>query len=109
MLIVSRGLFPVVALFFALSAAFAQDVPPVPDAATLAARAARRFPQPVRVGDLLGRDVLQPIEAQPVLGHQVAVLDYTPDQLAALPTADIPAAALAPETIIRLGLTKPFH
>jgi hypothetical protein len=31
--------------------------------------AARRFPQPVRVGDLVGRTVLQPLESQPVLGH----------------------------------------
>ena len=28
-----------------------------------------RFPQPVRVGDLLGRDVLRPVESQDVLGH----------------------------------------
>jgi hypothetical protein len=32
-------------------------------------RAARRFPQPVRVGVLAGRDLLQPEEAQPVLGR----------------------------------------
>ncbi len=31
--------------------------------------AGRRFPQPVRVGDLLGRTVLQPLESQPVLGR----------------------------------------
>jgi hypothetical protein len=28
-----------------------------------------RFPQPVRVGQLLGRVVLQPVESQTVLGH----------------------------------------
>ena len=28
-----------------------------------------RFPQPVRVGDLLGEDVLRPVESQDVLGH----------------------------------------
>ncbi|SFU70542.1 hypothetical protein SAMN02799631_01852 [Methylobacterium sp. 174MFSha1.1] len=38
----------------------------VPD---MAARAARRFPQPVRVGDLAGRLLLQPQESQPVLGR----------------------------------------
>ncbi len=38
----------------------------VPD---MAARAARRFPQPVRVGDLAGRLLLQPEESQPVLGR----------------------------------------
>lgn len=30
---------------------------------------AMRFPQPVRVGQLLGRVVLQPVESQNVLGH----------------------------------------
>ena len=28
-----------------------------------------RFPQPVRVGDLLGREVLRPVESQDVLGR----------------------------------------
>ena len=28
-----------------------------------------RFPQPVRVGDLLGREVLRPVESQDVLGQ----------------------------------------
>jgi hypothetical protein len=28
-----------------------------------------RFPQPVRVGDLLGREVLRPLESQDVLGR----------------------------------------
>ena len=28
-----------------------------------------RFPQPVRVGDLLGRDILRPVESQDVLGR----------------------------------------
>ena len=32
-------------------------------------RAARRFPQPVRVGDLHGRKLLGPAESQPVLGR----------------------------------------
>ena len=72
-------------------AAFAQSqspggMPP-PDGMSLAASAAMRFPQPVRVGDLLHRDVLQPVESQNVLGtvRQVvrsrdgvleAVIDY---------------------------------
>lgn len=33
-----------------------------------------RFPQPVRVGDLLGRDVLQPVESQRLLGTVVQVV-----------------------------------
>jgi hypothetical protein len=36
---------------------------------SLAERAARRFPQPVRVGDLIGRQVLEPVPAQHVLGR----------------------------------------
>jgi hypothetical protein len=41
---------------------------PPPPGMSLAASAAIRFPQPVRVGDLLHRDVLQPVESQRVLG-----------------------------------------
>lgn len=132
--------------------AAAQDAaPPPPDAATLAERAAKRFPQPVRVGDLIGRDVLKPTEAQAVLGHvaavtrrqdggldvvvriggflgfgarpvavpveavallgeYVAVLDFTPEQLGAFPTDDgSRSTPLAPDDVIRVGLTRPFH
>jgi hypothetical protein len=35
---------------------------------SLAESAAMRFPQPVRVGDLLHRDVLEPVESQVLLG-----------------------------------------
>jgi hypothetical protein len=42
---------------------------PPPLGMSLAESAAMRFPQPVRVGDLLGRDVLRPVESQDVLGH----------------------------------------
>jgi hypothetical protein len=53
----------------------AQAQQPAPKtAATLAQDAAKRFPQPVRVGDLLGRTVLQPLESQPVLGRVHAVI-----------------------------------
>ena len=48
-------------------AAFAQTPGPAPAAAEAAA--GKRFPQPVRVGDLVGRQLLEPIEAQPVLGR----------------------------------------
>jgi hypothetical protein len=41
---------------------------PPPPGMSLADSAAMRFPQPVRVGDLVGRDVLQPVESQRVLG-----------------------------------------
>jgi PRC-barrel domain len=43
-------------------------VPP-PPGMSLAESAAMRFPQPVRVGDLIGREVLRPVESQDVLGR----------------------------------------
>ncbi len=48
--------------------------PELPSAATLAAEAATRYPQPVVVGTLIGREVLRPIESQPVLGRVRAVV-----------------------------------
>lgn len=47
---------------------------PAPAGVDLAAFAAKRFPQPVRVGDLIHRTVLQPEESRPVLGHVVTVI-----------------------------------
>jgi len=43
-------------------------VPP-PPGMSLAESAAMRFPQPVRVGDLIGSEVLRPVESQDVLGR----------------------------------------
>jgi hypothetical protein len=48
------------------AAAHAQQ--PRPPGMSLADAAARRFPQPVRVGDLLKREVLWPVESQTVVG-----------------------------------------
>jgi len=48
--------------------AFAQD-DDLPDAQDLAESAAKRFPQPVRVGDLRDRWVVEPVESQPTLGR----------------------------------------
>jgi PRC-barrel domain len=42
---------------------------PPPPGMSLAESAAMRFPQPVRVGDLVGREVLRPVESQDVLGR----------------------------------------
>jgi hypothetical protein len=42
---------------------------PPPPGMSLAASTAMRFPQPVRVGDLIDRDVLRPVESQDVLGR----------------------------------------
>ena len=36
--------------------------------------ASRRFPQPVRAGDLIGRKVLRPVEQQDVLGRVAAIV-----------------------------------
>jgi len=126
-------------------------VSPLPGAAPYMGEAARRFPQPARVGDLTGRQVLQPIEAQHVLGRvagfvrdkdgditmrvrlggvlgfdtrlvdvpigavalmgeYVAVLDLTPEQLAALPTVNAAGPTpLPPDTMIRVPIVGPFH
>jgi hypothetical protein len=42
---------------------------PPPPGMSLAESAAMRFPQPVRVRDLIGRQVLRPVESQDVLGR----------------------------------------
>jgi len=55
---------------------------PAPPDADLAAFAARRMPQPVRVGDLIGRTVLQPVESRVVLGHVTGVIRLGKDQIA---------------------------
>jgi hypothetical protein len=45
-----------------------------PADADLAELQAQRFPQPVRVGDLIGRQILAPLESRPILGSVVAVV-----------------------------------
>jgi hypothetical protein len=124
---------------------------PAPPDVDLAAFAARRFPQPVRVGDLINRTVLQPLESRPVLGrvaqvirlnngkeeivmrhggflgfggryiavpieamallgNELEVLDYTPQQLNAFPTyTGAGTAPLAAADVIRMGLARPSH
>ena len=58
-------------LFTCAPAAAQQPAAPGP---ALAARAAARYPQPVRVGDLLRRQVLRPVEQQNVLGRVASVV-----------------------------------
>jgi len=124
---------------------------PAPPDVDLAAFAARRFPQPVRVGDLINRTVLQPLESRPVLGrvaqvirvsngkeeivmrygglfgfggryvavpieamallgNELEVLDYTPEQLNTFPTyTGAGTAPLATDDVIRMGLARPSH
>ena len=50
-----------------------QPAPPGMDAATFQAK---RFPQPVRVGDLLHRTVLEPVESRRILGHVNEVIRF---------------------------------
>jgi hypothetical protein len=50
---------------------------PPPPGMSLARSTAMRFPQPVRVGDLLNRDVLRPVESQQILGHIRTVVRAT--------------------------------
>ncbi len=47
---------------------------PAPPMSSPAERAARRFPQPVQVGDLIRRQVLRPVEQQDVLGRVAGVV-----------------------------------
>ena len=66
----ARSVLAVLVLLTAQAAAQSQSpggMPP-PTGMSLAQSAAMRFPQDVRTGDLLGRDVLQPVESQNVLG-----------------------------------------
>ncbi len=52
-----------------LSTATAANAQAPASTTSLAEKAARRFPQPVRVSDLIGRQVLEPVPAQHVLGR----------------------------------------
>lgn len=61
------------ALALAAAIGTAHAAAEIPPAAELAARAARRMPQKVRVGDLDGRQVLEPSNRQGVLGRVAGV------------------------------------
>ena len=67
-----RSLLVAAAVSLASVAALAQE--PAPPGMSLEQSAARRFPQPVRVGALLDSQVLQPLESQPTLGWVRAVV-----------------------------------
>jgi hypothetical protein len=124
---------------------------PPPPGMSLAESAAMRFPQPVRVGDLLGREVLRPVESQDVLGRvsrlvrdgngqvlvvvefggflgfgtrliavpvdamvlvgqDMEIVAYTPEQLRQFPTFSPSGTTdVADDTIIKVGLAKPSH
>jgi len=64
-------------LLLACTPSLAQHASPAAGSAAAAAgaeRAAHRFPQPVRVGDLIRRQVLRPVEQQDVLGRVADVV-----------------------------------
>jgi len=122
-----------------------------PPGMSLAESAAMRFPQPVRVGDLLGREVLRPVESQDILGRvrglvrdsdgrimvvvdfggllgfgarpiavpvdamvllgqDMEIVAFTPDQLRQFPTfSPSGTTEVAGDTLIKVGLAKPSH
>jgi hypothetical protein len=124
---------------------------PPPSGMSLAESAAMRFPQSVRAGDLLGREVLRPVESQDVLGRvrrlvrggngqimvvldfggflgfgtrpiavpvdamvllgqEMEIVAYTPEQLRQFPTfSPSDTTDVADQTIIKVGLAKPSH
>jgi hypothetical protein len=104
---------------------------PPPPGMSLAESTAMRFPQPVRVGDLLGREVLRPVESQDVLGRflgfgtrpiavpvdamvllgqDMEIVAFTPEQLRQFPTfSPSGTTEVADDTIIEVGLAKPSH
>jgi hypothetical protein len=67
-------LLTAILMFACLVGCGARAQQPAPPGADLAAFAAKRFPQPVRAGDLIDRTVLQPTESRTVLGHVVRVV-----------------------------------
>jgi hypothetical protein len=69
-----KALFAALAALACLQPFGARAQQPAPPGADLAAFAAKRFPQPVRVGDLTHRTVLEPTESRSVLGHVVQVV-----------------------------------
>ncbi len=133
-----------------LWAAVAMAQEAAPAGVDAAAFAAKRFPQPVRVGDLLQRTVLEPVESRRILGHvdsvirieggreaivmtfggflglgahriavpleamvllgsELEVLDFTPQQLEHFPTYNGTGTVLGVDEIIHMGLAHPSH
>ena len=124
---------------------------PPPTGMSLAQSTAMRFPQPVRAGDLLGREVLRPVESQDVLGRvrrlvrdrdgqimvvvefggflgfgarpiavpvdamvllgqDMEIVAYTPEQLREFPTFSTAGTTdVASDMTIKVGLAKPSH
>jgi hypothetical protein len=151
----TRTLIVAAAFIIVAGPAYAQSATPggmpPPPGMSLAESAAMRFPQPVRVGDLLHRDVLQPVESQNILGtvrevvrtssgaieivinfggflgfggrpiavpvdamvllgQDMEVVAFTPQQLRSLPTFSASGTSPVPDDlVIKVGLAKPSH
>jgi len=72
---------------------------PPPPGMSLTQSAAMRFPQPVRVGGLLGREVLRPVESQDVLGWVRRVVRDAIEPASDMAISQLfPARALANES-----------
>jgi hypothetical protein len=152
---VNHALIGSVLLAAICGAAFAQSTTPggmpPPVGMSLEESAAMRFPQPVRVGDLLRREVLRPVESQDILGYvrevvrdgdgrvmvvmdfggflgfgsrpiaipvnamvllgqDMEVVAFTPEQLRQFPTfSPSGTTPVPPDVIIKVGLAKPSH
>ena len=81
-----------IAAMLLLAGAPAPAQPAAPAVSSDAARAEKRFPQPVRVGDLIRRQVLRPVEQQDVLGRVAAVVRRDDGQT--MVVVDIPEPGL---------------
>jgi hypothetical protein len=66
-------------LLLSIRAAMAQDEAPADTSPADAMK--KRFPQPVVVGTLIGRTVLEPLESQPILGHIDRVVRVDNDKI----------------------------
>jgi len=137
------------ALALALLCAAAAAQQPAPPGIDRLSFAAKRFPQPVRVGDLIHRTVLEPVESRRILGHveqvirldggpaivmtlggflgfgthkisvpldamvllgtELEVLDFTPQQLENFPIYQGAGTSLGSEEIVHMGLAHPSH
>jgi hypothetical protein len=143
---VMRGSLLIIGLLCTAAPEAQEAAPPGVDLATFAAK---RFPQPVRVGDLIHRSVLEPVESRRILGrvdrvirldtgpaivmsfggffsigsHKIAVpldamvllgaevevLDFTPQQLEHFPIYTGGGTVIGADEIIHMGLAHPSH
>jgi hypothetical protein len=57
-----------------------------------------------------GRDIAVPIEGMVLLGQELEVLDFTPQNLSTFPTFTASGVSmLGPDDVIHMGLAHPSH